>query len=222
MKQSCPIGSVKTNIWPSGSGVRHRRHAEGAAADGARNAGAIPQHSAELNEGIDFASSQFYVQQRVQEWMPKELDGVRFPRRAGISAIGAGGTNAHVVLEEYAHAPRVDHPGGRKDRSSRSPPRAKRNYVKRRLACFASLIAALVYAADDVAHTLQTGRKSFEHRLVIVAADLDDLAHKLDAYLQGQAHDAVMSGCVKNADGVIGLLSGTEKQEFIDLLGSQR
>lgn len=215
-KQSCPIGSVKTNIGhlEAASGIVGMQKVLLQMKHGTL----VPSlHSAELNEGIDFAGSQFYVQQRVQEWVPKELDGVKFPRRAGVSAIGAGGTNAHVVLEEYSQAPCVDQQG-RKHRvfpisaESEAQLREAAERLHRFLDCRPG------YAADDIAHTLQTGRKSFDHRLVVVAGDLEDLANKLDAYLQGRADDAVMSGCVKNADAVTGLLNSTEKQEFIELL----
>ncbi|WP_198683407.1 beta-ketoacyl synthase N-terminal-like domain-containing protein [Peristeroidobacter agariperforans] len=216
-KQSCPIGSVKTNIGhlEAASGIvgmqkvllqmKHRT--------------LVPSlHSVELNEGIDFAGSQFYVQQRVEEWAPRELDGVRLPRRAGLSAIGAGGTNAHVVLEEYKHAPRIDQLNGRGDRifplSAESGIQLREAAV--RLHGFLSKRPG--YDADDVAHTLQVGRKSFDFRLVVFASDLHDLANKLDAYLQGRHEDAVTSGCVKNAASVTGLLNATEKQEFIELL----
>ncbi|WP_347836795.1 ketoacyl-synthetase C-terminal extension domain-containing protein [Gracilibacillus sp. JCM 18860] len=46
---------------------------------------------------MDFASTPFAVQQTLAEWkQPSER-----PRRAGISSFGAGGANAHVVIEEY-------------------------------------------------------------------------------------------------------------------------
>src|SRR5206468_1317645 len=52
-------------------------------------------HFEEANPKIDFANSPFYVNGKLREW---ERNGE--PRRAGVSAFGIGGTNAHVVLEE--------------------------------------------------------------------------------------------------------------------------
>ncbi len=52
-------------------------------------------HFERANPEIDLASSPFYVTAAAAEW---ETD--RLPRRAGVSAFGIGGTNAHVVLEE--------------------------------------------------------------------------------------------------------------------------
>ncbi|NOK88154.1 MAG: Malonyl CoA-acyl carrier protein transacylase [Chloroflexi bacterium AL-N15] len=49
------------------------------------------------NPNIDFAATPFYINTELREW-PK-LSNV--PRRAGVSAYGFGGTNFHLVLEEY-------------------------------------------------------------------------------------------------------------------------
>src|SRR6185295_17021051 len=62
-------------------------------------------HSRELNPHIDFARSPFVVQQDVAPW-PRpviEIGGERreWPRIAGISSFGAGGANAHVIVQEY-------------------------------------------------------------------------------------------------------------------------
>ena len=49
------------------------------------------------NPNIDFAHSPLYVNTELRPWT-ETADGVR---RAGVSAFGFGGTNFHVVLEEY-------------------------------------------------------------------------------------------------------------------------
>ena len=53
-------------------------------------------HFEQPNPQIDFASSPFFVNTALRDW-----DGrTATPRRAGVSSLGIGGTNAHVVLEE--------------------------------------------------------------------------------------------------------------------------
>jgi len=223
-RQGCAIGSVKTNIGhlEAASGIvgiqkillqmKHRK--------------LVPSlHSRELNENIDFANSPFRVQQSVEEWEAKEVDGIRLPRRAAVSAIGIGGANAHVIVEEYA-APAAE--GNRSEAvdrifplSARTEEQLKeaavrlRDFLARSLAPEAT---APVPQADDVAFTLAFGRKSFDRRLAIVARGLADLADKLDAFLAGAMADDVMHGNVKNANGVVGLLNAREKREFVDLL----
>ncbi len=51
------------------------------------------------NPRADFANSPFYPNVEARPWV--QPDGGA-PRRAGVSAFGFGGTNFHIVLEEYA------------------------------------------------------------------------------------------------------------------------
>lgn len=47
------------------------------------------------NPSIDFDNSPFYVNHELSEWKSS------YKRKAGISSFGVGGTNVHIVLEEY-------------------------------------------------------------------------------------------------------------------------
>lgn len=49
---------------------------------------------------LNIEDSAFYINSQARPWLPR-LDGE--PRRAGVSSFGFGGTNFHVVLEEYQH-----------------------------------------------------------------------------------------------------------------------
>ncbi|AWD13173.1 hypothetical protein B9C53_06495 [Bacillus velezensis] len=103
-KQFCAIGSVKSNIG----------HSESAAGIAAvtkvllqmKHKMLVPSiHSKQLNPFIDFKSNPFYVQRSLEEWKQPVIktasEEKRYPRRAGVSAFGAGGANAHIILEEY-------------------------------------------------------------------------------------------------------------------------
>ena len=103
-KDFCSIGSIKSNIG----------HTESAAGIAAiikvalqmRNKKLVPSiHSDILNENIDFSTTPFHVQRQLEEWkQPQvEIDGAieTCLRRAGVSAFGAGGSNAHLIMEEY-------------------------------------------------------------------------------------------------------------------------
>ncbi|RCG26200.1 acyltransferase domain-containing protein [Sphaerisporangium album] len=92
------------------------------------------------------------------------------PPRAGVSAFGVGGTNAHVVLEA---APPVTPPRDVPRRSWHILP------VSARTAPAAEDAAALLArelrdggpALADVAYTLQVGRTAFAHRRAVVCRD---------------------------------------------------
>ena len=176
-KNYCAIGSVKTNIG-------HTDAAAGVA--GLIKAVLALEHKrlppslnlTRPNPNIDFAGSPFFVNTKLTEW---QANGT--PRRAGVSAFGIGGTNAHVVLEE---APRVE------TRSSSLPSfrafqlltvSAKTatalDTARMNLAGYLKQHAEINLA--DIAFTLQTGRTSFAHRLALVCRDAEEAATALEA-----------------------------------------
>nr|BAP05594.1 CalF [uncultured Candidatus Entotheonella sp.] len=96
----CSIGSVKSNIG----------HLEAAAGISGitkillqmKHGSLVPSlHSDSLNRQIDFPSTPFFVQQDVEPWNPTDENGDPKARIACVSSFGAGGSNAHVVLEAY-------------------------------------------------------------------------------------------------------------------------
>ncbi|SOD99165.1 non-ribosomal peptide synthetase [Spirosoma fluviale] len=103
-EQFCAIGSVKSNIG----------HCESAAGIAAitkvvmqlKHRQLVPSlHSSVLNPNINFAQTPFMVQQSLTPWERPhyQQDGqlVEAPLRACISSFGAGGANAHLIIEEY-------------------------------------------------------------------------------------------------------------------------
>lgn len=171
-KGFCAIGSVKTNIG----------HTDSAAGISGliktilmlKNRMIVPSlHYENPNPEIDFASGPFFVNTKLSEW---KANGV--PRRAGVSAFGIGGTNAHVIVEE---APAIEAPD--KSRSWKLLLLSARTNT--------ALDNATVNLAEhlrqyphldlaDVAYTLQTGRKVFSHRRIAVCRDIPDAAAALE------------------------------------------
>lgn len=96
----CGLGSVKPNIG-------HLEPASGIAGLVkvvlAMQAKKIPGtiHIKKLNEYLKLEHSPFYIVDKTREWKKLQLGEAMVPRRAGVSSFGFGGTNAHVVLEEY-------------------------------------------------------------------------------------------------------------------------
>lgn len=221
---SCAIGSIKTNIG----------HLEAAAGIAGvcktllqmRHRTLVPSlHSGELNEFIDFAHSPLVVQQELEPWQPKQIDGVVQPLRAGISSFGAGGSNAHVILE----AVETDAPAAQDDRGPRIFPLSARNedqlrQVAERLKAFVEKHrdSASAPGPEDIAFTLQVGRKSFDHRVALIAGSCEQLLGKLQSFLTGTRDEHILVGHVKNAEGITKLLNRKERDAFIDLLAQSR
>jgi acyl transferase domain-containing protein len=168
----CAIGSVKTNIG-------HLAPAAGVAsvmkAALAARYGMLPPslHYDRPNPRIDFANSPFYVNDQLREWNVPH-GGKRI---ASVSSFGIGGTNAHLILEE--------------------PPQAEATASADKLRIFAlsaKTPGALSRAAtqlaqfldrhpasdlDDVAFTLQEGRRAFDVRAAVACTTLAQLVESL-------------------------------------------
>ncbi len=172
----CALGSVKTNLG-------HCNTAAGIA--GLLKAVLALEHREippslwfeRPNPQIDFAASPFFVSSRLTPW---EETG-EAPRRAGVSSFGLGGTNAHAVLEE-APPREPSAPPSRAAQllviSARTPTAldaATANLVEHLRGLPEDDAAGLA----DVAWTLQTGRRAFEHRRIAVARSAGEAAAAL-------------------------------------------
>jgi len=168
----CALGSVKSNVG-------HLVAAAGAAGliktALALHHEVIPgtAHFVAPNPTLEIERTPFRVTSQAQPW-PRTAS----PRRAGVSAFGVGGTNAHTVLEE-APPPQPASLGRPKQLlvlSARTP--AALDAATARLR--ETLAAPGAPDLADVAHTLQSGRHPFSHRRMLVAADLADAVAGLD------------------------------------------
>ncbi|WP_437646492.1 type I polyketide synthase [Sorangium sp. So ce362] len=167
----CAIGSVKSNVGhlDAAAGVTGLIKATLAVAHGR-----IPPslHFRAPNPALDLENSPFYVAAELTAWTPTVA-----PRRAGVSAFGLGGTNAHVVLEQAPPRPEADPPRPCEllvlsARSSASLERLT-DALAEHVATHADL------ELGDVAHTQQLGRRAFAHRRAVVCRSREEAARAL-------------------------------------------
>lgn len=177
-KQFCAIGSVKSNIGhlESAAGIsqltkvlmqmKHKK--------------LVPSiHAEKLNPYIDFSQTAFYVQRELNDWQPENND----IRRAGISSFGAGGTNVHLIVDEYISPPK------KMNSSSNHPLIFLLSALNDdRLAVYAQKMHAYLQNTNeqisDVCYTLQVGREHMRARLAIKADSHIDLLHQLKSYIE--------------------------------------
>ena len=194
----CVIGSVKTNIG----------HLEGAAGiagfiKGALVAGhgIIPPnlHFHEPNPAIDFEGMKLEVPTR-----PTPMDRHGHPLTVGVNSFGAGGTNAHVVLQEFA-LPR--------SRGKLSPIPAKRKETGRATlymlsAAHRDSLRALALrhseflgttreSLDDIAFSAFSRRSHYSHLLAVVGESPKELAGQLRKFADGQVNPVALATQVK-------------------------
>ena len=140
-----------------------------------------------LNPYISFKDTPFVVQQQLKEWnrLPADDRGrLSLPRRAAVSSFGAGGVNAHFILEEYTGNTDVKDENIQTDYlfifSSTEECKLER-YLRR----FIKWIDAHPADPGQIAYTLQIGRTALQKRLAVVAKSTAELISKLNCVLDG-------------------------------------
>ena len=183
----CALGSVKANVG----------HLDAAAgATGLIKAVMALQHReippltnfTRPNRHIDLAGSPFYFPAAPLPWTQGAA-----PRRAGVSSFGVGGTNVHVVLEE---APQPARRSALAIHGHILPLSARNDAALGEAA--AALADHLEHAPavqiEDVAHTLQTGRRAFDRRVAIAADSREDAIKALRALPPASTAQATSQG----------------------------
>jgi acyl transferase domain-containing protein/acyl carrier protein len=115
------------------------------------------------NPEIDFDNSPFYVVPGLKNW-----ENNVYPLRAGVSSFGIGGTNAHVILEEWPQE-REQRTGDTREYqlillSTKTP--SALDKMTQNLADYFKEHPGINLA--NAAYTLHIGRKAFKHRRMLV------------------------------------------------------
>ncbi|WP_275563093.1 type I polyketide synthase, partial [Streptomyces sp. 5-6(2022)] len=202
------LGALKSNIghtqWTSGVAgvikmVMAMRH------------GILPKtlHVDEPTPHVDWSAGAVKLLTEARPWPETGR-----PRRAGISAFGIGGTNAHTIIEQ---APEAEEPGPADPQAGAGgePAPAASSVVPWLVSgkgeaalraqaerLHASLTAqgasqdndlALASVAD-IGYSLAVSRSALEHRAVVIGEDRDSLLRGLQAVAKGEIAPGVVKG----------------------------
>ncbi|MFC8330209.1 type I polyketide synthase [Streptomyces olivaceus] len=205
------LGSLKSNIG----------HAQAAAGVAgviktvlALHHGVLPRtlHVDEPTRQVDWPAGAVELLTAQREW--PELDR---PRRAGVSAFGVSGTNAHVILEQAGPVEPVQpvapvEPVGQAEQAGQAPAAggavplllsakgpAALAAQSRRLRDF--LATRPQRSLADVGWSLATGRAALSDRAVVVAADHGEALAGLDALAASEPAAGVVTGVVAEQTG---------------------
>jgi phthiocerol/phenolphthiocerol synthesis type-I polyketide synthase E len=197
-RKFCALGSLKTNIG----------HLDAAAGVAGliksilclKHKTLVPSLNFQTpNEILGAPDSPFYVNTETRAWTC-----ARGRRHAGVSSFGIGGTNAHVILEE---APDRHCAPEREEEDQIFPISARSGSAlaaaQRHLA--ASLRSETAHRLEDIAYTLQVGRKRFNHRSIAVARGREQLIETLE---QGRELTQFASNEPDNPGSVVFMFSG--------------
>jgi len=192
INKPCRVGCVKTNIGHTESSSGIAGLIKVALSLYNRQ---IPAnlHCDQPNSLISWENLGLKVQQTLES-LPEEI----YPIRAGISAFGLGGTNAHIVLEE---APKKVKSLANFD----SIPLQILTLTAKSRAALQDLVKGYqeflnnqpAISLTDICFTNNVRRSQFNHRLSLIFESREQLETQLDAYLQGKSLPRVLTREVK-------------------------
>ncbi|WEV24714.1 SDR family NAD(P)-dependent oxidoreductase [Streptomyces sp. 71268] len=199
------LGSLKSNLG----------HTQAAAGVGgiikmvmAMRHGVLPQtlHVDEPSSQVDWSAGEVRLLTEATEWPETGR-----PRRAGVSAFGVSGTNAHTIIEQAPPveedaqpapaAPVEDHGVVPWALSAKSAEALRAQAERLR----SYLVERAELGALDVGYSLVATRAVHEHRAVILGANRAELLRGVEAVAAGEVTPGAVEG-VANASGVTAFL----------------
>lgn len=181
-KAFCAIGSVKTNIGHLDAAAGIAGLIKTALALTHRQIPASLNFE-QPNPKINFSASPFFVSSQLTDWVRGA-----YPRYAGVSSFGIGGTNAHVIVTEAPAVTRTPDVRPWQLILLSAKTEAALEQMTDNLAMHLKSHADL--ALNDVAYTLSVGRRVFPHRRMLVCRDSQDAVAALESRAQGRVMTA--------------------------------
>ncbi len=162
---------------------------------------------------VDWSAGNVRVTTEPVPWPRRER-----PRRFGVSAFGASGTNAHVIVAEPPAAEPAEAADASVTAAHRRVPWVVSGKSEDALRAQAARLLSFVEAGDglrpvDVAYSL-AHRSPFEHRAVVLGADRAELAAGLRALSDGQRAGQVRTGTVRRPPRTAFLFAGQGSQRL--------
>ncbi|MBV1883890.1 MAG: SDR family NAD(P)-dependent oxidoreductase, partial [Pseudomonadales bacterium] len=188
-------------------------------------------HCDEINPYIELKGSPFYTVNKAQKWNAlKDSKGRLIPRRAGVSAFGFGGVNAHIILEEYIDKRNTSNveigtPHLVLIPLSAKNPRCLKVYAQKML----DFITRDVEQDGDIdladlAYTLQVGREPMDARLGLIVDSKQMMIEKLRGYIEGHSYvaDLYQGEVAKNKDTISVFASDEDLDDVVGVWIAKR
>lgn len=167
-RQFCGLGSVKSNIGHADAAAGVASFIKTCLSAYHRT---IPPslHFQRPNPHIDFTNSPFYVLNELKSWSGEK------PLVMGVSSFGIGGTNAHVIVEQYqTHEVKAEVSDNWPELLVLSA-RSENSLEQRKIDLKEFLRNNMNLSIKDVAYTLALGRNQMPLRSYAVASNLTEI-----------------------------------------------
>ncbi|QLH26183.1 type I polyketide synthase [Streptomyces sp. Rer75] len=126
------------------------------------------------------------------------------PRRAGVSAFGISGTNAHVIVEQAPDVPEHAEPRPVEGVVPWVVSARSAEALRDQAAALAARVADAEVGIAEVGWSLVTTRAVFEHRAVVVGEGRAELLSGVEALAAGESHPGVVDAGASPLSGGVG------------------
>jgi len=174
-------------------------------------------NASQLNPHIRFEQTPFQVNRELIPWERPVIDGKSRPRIAGISSFGAGGANAHVILQEYV--PATTKAAKRAPAKEVIVPLSARTseQLLQKARDLLDSMSTPTLDVEAVAFTLQTGREAMDERVCFVVTSVEQLRDQLIAFIDGKEDlEGLHRGRIQRNDRISVLVQDDDIGEAID------
>lgn len=192
------IGSIKTNLG----------HLEGASGIAGFIKGVLTAHYGrvapnlhfnEPNPGIDWDNNHLKV-----PTSPTPLNSGNRPCVVGVNSFGAGGTNAHIVIEGPDVGMSIHRDESTATTQQTSAPAAlyvlsssSREALRALALRHADFLMTASERLEDAAFSALTRRSHYPHLLAVVGDTADEVAQKLRSFADGQVDSTILTTSIK-------------------------
>ncbi len=174
----CFLGAVKTNIG----------HLEAAAGIASLIKTALCLQKKEIppnlnfhkiNPYINIDESVFVIPTRLETWHSKSLACC-----AGISSFGFGGSNSHIILQEYICNNKICNGDGKNHRNILFISGKRKMDLSPLIRSYIEFLKSNEkYSLEDICYTSNVGRNHFQYRAAFIADSLEHMEQRLETYL---------------------------------------
>ncbi|MCS7237271.1 MAG: SDR family NAD(P)-dependent oxidoreductase [Thermoguttaceae bacterium] len=170
-------------------------------------------HLRELNPNIRLDGTRLVIPREPSRWSAPPGSRV-----AGVSSYGFGGTNVHIVMQDYVAPSRAQATPDRPTHVFTLSAKSSASLQKLAGRFKDYLKSQQDSSLADLCHTVTAGRSHFNHRLAIVASSVDQLAQRLDDFLAGRRNPSIRSAQVRllGRPKIVFLFTGQGSQ-YVDM-----
>ncbi|MFM9984617.1 MAG: SDR family NAD(P)-dependent oxidoreductase [Flavobacteriales bacterium] len=176
------IGSVKTNIG----------HLEGASGIAGFIKASLALRNNNLPKNLHFNTPNPDIDfEKLRLKVPTEITPLSTEALAGVNSFGAGGTNAHAVIQAYINQSKVSEYPPFFNRPIFTISAKSMDALKELCSTYIPFVKQSDETIEDICYSLFTRKSKFRHQIYIAANTIEEIVKGLEAFIKGENYPSL-------------------------------